>query len=183
MSRVGAKPVLVPKEVKVALEGSHLTITGPKGELARDFHPEMQIALRDSSLVVSRPSDSNQHRALHGLTRTLLANMIQGVTQGFQKGLEISGVGYRAQIAGEKLTIQIGFSHPIEVIPPKGISLTAEGLRINIAGIDKELVGEVAARIRALRPAEAYKGKGIRYVGERVRRKAGKAGKVSAKKA
>lgn len=183
MSRVGEKPIPIPPGVEVQVNGREVLVKGPKGSLSRAFHPDMTIALQDSQLVISRPSDRGFHRALHGLTRSLLFNMVQGVSQGFQRALEVSGVGYRAHKAGEKLTLQVGFSHPVEFIPPPGITLAVEGTnRIVVQGIDKELVGEVAARIRKIRPCDPYKGKGIKYVGERIRRKAGKARKAIAKK-
>jgi len=156
-----------------------VTITGPKGELSRRFSPDMAIALDNDNLTVSRPSNGRTHRSLHGLTRTLLANMVEGVTKGFEKSLEIVGVGYRAEKTGDKLVFRIGFSQPVEVSPIPGASLDVEGgNRIKVSGIDKEIVGEMAAEIRAIRPPDAYKGKGIRYAGETVRLKPGKAGKA-----
>ena len=179
MSRVGRMPIAVPEGVVVSMKQGEVTVTGPKGELCRRFHPDMSITLDNNTLIVSRPSDSRVHRSLHGLTRSLLANMVEGVTRGFEKGLEIVGVGYRAEKAGHKLVIRIGFSHLVEVSPLPGVSLGVErNNRIKVTGIDKEVVGEMAARIRAIRPPDAYKGKGIRYVGELVRLKAGKAGKA-----
>ena len=153
---------------------------GPKGELSRSFNPDMTIALQDGQIVVTRPTDNRQHRALHGLTRALLANMVTGVTEGYRKDMEINGVGYRAEMQGDNLVLYVGFSHPVEIVPPSGITLGIEnrGKTIVVEGIDKELVGEMAARLRRVRPPEPYKGKGIRYVGEYVRQKAGKAGKV-----
>jgi large subunit ribosomal protein L6 len=169
-------PIKVPPEVEVAINGGGVTIKGPKGELSRSFHPDMVVSLHDSTLTVARPSDSRIHRSLHGLTRSLLANMVEGVTKGFQRTLELSGVGYRAQSVGGKLVMQLGFSHPVEMVPPPQISIAVEGNnRIVIVGIDKELVGEVAAKIRAIKPPEPYKGKGVKYIEERIRRKAGKA--------
>ena len=183
MSRVGRMPITVPQGVAVSIKQDEVTVTGPKGELHRHFHPDMSIALDNNTLMVSRPSDNRVHRSLHGLTRSLLANMVEGVTRGFEKGLEIVGVGYRAEKAGDKLVIRIGFSHLVEVSPMPGVSLDVEGNnRIKVTGIDKEVVGEMAARIRAIRPPDAYKGKGIRYAGESVRLKAGKAGKAIGKK-
>jgi len=176
MSRVGRMPIRVPPGVEVTIKGNDVSIKGPRGELSRSFHPDMAISLQDSTLTVTRPFDGRFHRALHGLTRSLLANMVEGVTNGFQRTLELSGVGYRAQSVGGKLVMQLGFSHPVEIVPPPQVSITLEGTsRINIIGIDKELVGEVAAKIRAIKPPEPYKGKGVKYAGERVRRKAGKA--------
>ena len=179
MSRVGRMPITVPQGVEVSIKQDKVAITGPKGKLQRRFYPDMSITLDNNTLVVSRPSDNRVHRSLHGLTRSLLANMVEGVTRGFEKGLEIVGVGYRAEKAGEKLVIRIGFSHLVEVSPLPGVSIDVEGNnRIKVTGIDREVVGEMAARIRAIRPPDAYKGKGIRYVGESVRLKAGKAGKA-----
>lgn len=176
MSRVGQMPIPVPQGVTVSIKKNEVSVTGPKGELHRHFNPDISITLNDNALVVSRPSDSKTHRSLHGLTRSLLANMVEGVTRGFEKNLEIVGVGYRAQKAGDKLVINVGYSHPVEVSPLPGVSLAVEGAnRIKVAGISKEAVGEMAAEIRAIRPPDAYKGKGIRYVGELVRLKAGKA--------
>lgn len=182
MSRVGNKPIIVPQGVEVAVDGNKVTVKGPKGELYRVFPEDMTIALKDGTLTVSRPTDNRIHRSLHGLTRSLLANMVEGVNNGFQKILELQGVGYRAQNTEDKLVIQVGYSHPVEIIPPLGISLVAESpTRISVLGNDKELVGRVAAQIRRVRPADPYRGKGIRYAGEQIRRKAGKAGKVGRK--
>jgi large subunit ribosomal protein L6 len=179
MSRIGQMPIPVPEGVKVNIEKGLVTVTGPKGELRRHFNPDMAITLENNNLMVSRPSDGKTHRSLHGLTRTLLANMVEGVTRGFDKSLEIVGVGYRAEKTGDKLVLRIGFSQPVEISPIAGISLDVEGgTRIKVSGIDKEVVGEMAAEIRAIRPPDAYKGKGIRYLGEPVRLKAGKAGKA-----
>jgi len=176
-------PITLPEGVKVNIEQDEVTITGPKGKLSRRCNPDMSITLQNNSLVVSRPTDSKVHRSLHGLTRSLLANMVQGVTSGFEKNLEIIGVGYRAEKAGDKLIIRVGYSHPVEVSPPAGVTLNVEGAnRIKITGIDKETVGETAAKIRAIRPPDAYKGKGIRYAGELVRLKPGKAGKAIGQK-
>jgi len=183
MSRVGKMPIPVPSGVTVGMQNSQVTIKGPKGELQRSFHPDISISKDNDTLTVSRPSDSKEHRAFHGLTRSLLANMVQGVTSGFEKTLEIVGVGYRAEKSGDNLTIRVGFSHPVEVKPLPGISLNIEGAnRIKVSGIDKEVVGEMAAEIRAIRPPDAYKGKGIRYAGEPVRLKPGKTGKAIGKK-
>jgi large subunit ribosomal protein L6 len=179
MSRVGKQPIEIPSGVKVDIEGARVTVTGPKGELSREFHPDMAIRLDDGQLLVSRPTDRPVHRSLHGLTRSLLANMVTGVTTGFSKMLELRGVGYRAQMQGQNLVLQVGYSHPVEVKPPPGITLTVEGTsRVMVQGMSKELVGQVAADIRAVRRPDPYKGKGIRYEGEKVRHKAGKAGKV-----
>lgn len=183
MSRIGKLPISLPQGVLVDIRGSDVIVKGPKGELHRSFHPSMSIALKDGHIIVSRPSDQKIYRALHGLTRSLLANMVEGVDKGFEKVLDIVGVGYRVQKTGDKLVLQIGYSHPVEVLSPPGISLATEGAnRIKIQGIDKELVGNVAHKIRAIRPPDAYKGKGIRYSGEVIRLKAGKAGKAIGKK-
>ncbi len=183
MSRVGRMPITVPPGVAVNIKPDEITVTGPKGELRRRLHREMIIALEKDTLSVTRPSDNRVHRCLHGLTRTLLSNMVEGVTKGFQKELDIVGVGYRAEKSGDKLVIRIGFSHPVEVTPLPGVSLDIQGgTRIKVAGIDKEAVGEMAARIRAIRPPDSYKGKGIRYVGEIVRLKPGKAAKAIGQK-
>jgi len=183
MSRVGRTPIPVPQGVKVSIEQDMVTVTGPKGELRRRFNPDMGIVLDNNNLIVSRPDDSKVHRSLHGLTRSLLANMVQGVTDGFEKNLDIVGVGYRAEKTGDKLVLRIGYSHPVEISPLPGVSLEVEGgNRVKVSGIDKEVVGEMAAEIRAIRPPDAYKGKGIRYAGEFVRLKAGKAGKAIGKK-
>ena len=180
MSRIGKMPVSVPPGVEVTIRGSHVSVKGPKGEISRTFHRDMSVSLEDNQLVVTRPTDNRLHRSLHGLTRALLANMVQGVHEGFRKELEIHGVGYRAQVEGEKLVLSVGYSHPVQIEPPPGITLSVDKGSRNIAveGVDKELVGKVAAEIRAVRKPEPYKGKGIRYTGEHVRRKAGKAGKI-----
>jgi large subunit ribosomal protein L6 len=176
-------PIPVPEGVKVSIEKEMVTVTGPRGELRRRFNPDMGIDLKNGNLIVSRPSDGKVHRSLHGLTRTLLANMVEGVTKGFDKSLEIVGVGYRAEKVGDKLVLRIGYSQSVEVSPLPGVSLDVEGAtRIKVSGIDKEAVGEMAAEIRAIRPPDAYKGKGIRYLGELVRLKAGKAGKAIGKR-
>jgi large subunit ribosomal protein L6 len=180
VSRIGRQPIPIPDKVQVEIEGSRVTVKGPKGELCRDCHPDMRIELEDGNLVVSRPTDQRQHRALHGLTRALLNNMVVGVTDGFRKVLEIVGVGYRAEMAGDSLIMHLGYSHHIEVKPPANVTFVLEPRvkLITVEGIDKEVVGQVAADIRRLRPPEPYKGKGVRYQGEYVRRKAGKAGKI-----
>ncbi len=182
MSRIGRMPVAVPAGVKVKIKGSEVTVEGSKGTLTREFHPDISIKEESGNLIVSRPSDNRQHRALHGLSRSLLANMVDGVTRGFEKNLELSGVGYRAQKTGNKLTLQIGYSHPVEFDPPQGIDIVVDGnTKIRIAGIDKELVGETAAEIRRIRIPDAYKGKGVKYAGEKLRLKPGKAGKTATK--
>ena len=179
MSRVGRQPIAVPERVKVDIDGTRVIVRGPKGELSRDVSPEMSLHLEGGQLLVSRHSDAPRHRALHGLTRSLLANMVTGVDSGFTKTLEIYGLGYRAEVRGDKLVLSLGFSHLVEVLPLPGITLETEGTnRVHIRGSDKEMVGQVAADIRAIRPPEPYKGKGIRYAGEKVRRKAGKAGRA-----
>ena len=184
MSRVGRMPIPVPQGVTVTIKKNKVTVTGPKGELERRFNPDITIVLEDKNLIVSRPDDSKEHRSLHGLTRSLLANMVQGVSSGFEKTLEIVGVGYRAEKAEDKLILRVGFSHQVEVAPLPGVTLDVEGNnRIKVSGINKEVVGEMAAEIRAIRPPDAYKGKGIRYAGEVVRLKAGKAGKAIGKRA
>lgn len=192
MSRIGKRPIAVdPKLVQVTIDGPMVTVKGPKGSLARAFHPEIGINQEAGVLSVTRPTDSGFHRALHGLTRSLLANMVEGVTSGFKKQLKINGVGYRAVMDGKKIIFQVGFSHPVPVPPPPGIQFGVDEARdssgvisytVRVEGIDKELVGETAARLRRIRPPEPYKGKGIAYADERIRRKAGKAGKVGAKK-
>jgi large subunit ribosomal protein L6 len=183
VSRIGRLPVAVPANVTVELNGNHVTVTGPKGTLSRTFHPDMLISREADKLVVARPSDSGPHRSLHGLSRSLLNNMVLGVTTGFRRDLEISGVGYKAQLEGKELVMQLGFSHSVRMAPPDGISFATESpVKIAVSGADKELVGEIAARIRRSRPPEPYKGKGIRFAGEVLRRKAGKASKVGAKK-
>ncbi|MBI4497418.1 MAG: 50S ribosomal protein L6 [Chloroflexi bacterium] len=183
MSRVGRKPIPIPAGVKVQIDGSEVQVQGPKGQLRATFHPDMRVVQEDGSLRVERPDDAREHRALHGLTRSLLANMVTGVTSGFRKDMEMVGVGYRAQKQGDKLVLSLGYSHPVEVAPPPGISFEVETpTRMAVVGIDKQLVGQVAAEVRAWRPPEPYKGKGIKYVGEVIQRKAGKSGKVGGKK-
>ena len=179
MSRIGQTPINVPQGVTVDIKEEEVIVKGPKGELSCNVNADMIIKQEGDVLTVSRPSDSRIHRSMHGLTRTLVANMVTGVTNGFEKELEIVGVGYRAEKQGEKLVIRIGFSHLVEVSPLPGVTLNVEGNnRIKVSGINKEIVGEMAARIRAIRPPDVYKGKGIRYAGEVVRLKAGKAGKA-----
>jgi large subunit ribosomal protein L6 len=183
MSRIGRLPVTVPPTVDVTIDGRRVTVTGPRGTLSRELHPDITVAREDGQLVVSRPTEQKTHKQLHGLTRTLVNNMVVGVTDGYRKGLEITGVGYRASKVGEKLQLNLGYSHPIEIDPPNGISFEVENpTRLAVVGIDKELVGQVAARVRATRKPEPYKGKGVRYAGEQIRRKAGKAGKIGGKK-
>src|SRR3712207_5185907 len=179
MSRIGRKPIPVPTAGTVNIaDGNQVTVKGPRATLSRALPAEMRLVQEDGTLTVERPSDEKQHRALHGLTRSLLANMVIGVSDGFQKVLEINGVGYRAQKTGRDLTLSLGFSHPVVVTPPEGIDLnTGERNTIIVSGADKEVVGEIAANIRGLRPPEPYKGKGVKYIDERIRRKAGKAGK------
>ncbi|MDD4873435.1 MAG: 50S ribosomal protein L6 [Dehalococcoidales bacterium] len=179
MSRIGKMPIAMPTGVAMKIEEDKVIITGPKGKLERTFSPEMSITLDDKIINVTRPSDERQHRALHGLTRTLLDNMVKGVSEGFEKNLEIVGVGYRAEMSGQNLMLRIGFSHVVQVIPLTGVSIALDGqTKIKVLGIDKEKVGQMAAVIRAVHPPDHYKGKGIRYAGEVVRIKAGKTGKV-----
>ena len=183
MSRIGRLPIAIPAGVDVTIDGRTVTVKGPKGELSRELHPDMRVAREDGSIVVSRPTEQKTHKQLHGLTRTLVNNMVVGVTDGYRKGLEITGVGYRAVKVGEKLQLSLGYSHPVEIDPPSGISFEVENpTRLAVVGIDKELVGQVAAQVRATRKPEPYKGKGVRYSGEYIRRKAGKAGKIGGKK-
>ena len=190
MSRIGRAPIPVPPKVQVSWTDENLvTVKGPKGELSCQVNPALRLSLEDGVLTVSRPSDAREHRAMHGLYRTLVNNMVEGVTKGYTKQLEIHGVGYRAAKVGNNLVIQVGYSHPVEVQPPEGISFTVDGVdpatkatKLSVIGIDKQQVGEIAASIRRIRKPEPYKGKGIRYAGEVIRRKAGKAGKVGGKK-
>ena len=178
MSRIGRRPIPLPNTVQATIEGQTVRVKGPKGELERRIHPAMEIAMENGEIVVRRPSDETEHRALHGLTRTLVANMVEGVDKGFQKQLDIVGVGYRAEARPYGLQLALGYSHPVEYRAPKGIRLTApQPTTVLVEGADKELVGQVAAELRSLRPPEPYKGKGIKYAGEQIRRKAGKAGK------
>lgn len=180
MSRIGRKPIAIPEKVDVKINGSVVTVKGPKGELTQEMHPRMNISLEGKELIVTRPTDEGPDRSLHGLTRTLLANMIQGVTTGFEKKLEMIGVGYRAAMKGKNLEIEIGFSHPVVIEPRPGIEFEVEPKSktplITVRGIDKQIVGQVAADIRGIRPPEPYKGKGIKYSNEVVRRKVGKTG-------
>ena len=183
MSRIGRLPILVPPTVDVTIEGRQVTVKGPKGTLSRALHPDMSVGREDDQLVVTRPTEQKTHKQLHGLTRTLVNNMVVGVTDGYRKGLEITGVGYRATLNGRKLTLNLGYSHPIEIDPPDGITFEVENpTRLAVVGIDKELVGQIAAKVRSTRKPEPYKGKGVRYAGEKIRRKAGKAGKIGGKK-
>ena len=176
MSRIGKLPIPVPDGVEVRVDGSSVTVKGPKGELGRSFDPAMTMAVEDGEVTVTRATDASRHRALHGLTRSLIANMVTGVSRGYERVLEIHGVGYRAEQRGTSLVLNVGFSHPVEIKPPEGVELRAETpTQIRVTGIDKEKVGQMAAEIRKVRPPEPYKGKGIRYQGEYVRRKAGKA--------
>lgn len=177
MSRIGKMPVTIPEGVQVTVENNKVTVKGPKGSLSREFHNDIIIKTEDSNIIVERPSDQKNHRALHGLTRSLINNMIAGVVGGFQKVLVLEGVGYRAALQGKKLTLTVGYSHPVEFEPPEGIEFEVPAPnRIIVKGIDKELVGQIAANIRAVREPEPYKGKGIRYEDEVVRRKEGKTG-------
>ena len=183
MSRIGRLPIAVPSTVDVTISGRQVTVKGPKGTLSRELHPDISVTQEDGTLVVSRPTEQKTHKQLHGLTRTLVNNMVVGVTDGYRKGLEITGVGYRAALSGRKLTLSLGYSHPVEIDPPEGISFEVENpTRLAVVGIDKELVGQIAAKVRSTRKPEPYKGKGVRYAGEVIRRKAGKAGKVGGKK-
>jgi len=183
MSRIGRLPIALPSGVDVTIEGRRVTVKGPKGQLSRELHPDMAVRREDSTIVVSRPTEQKHHKQLHGLTRTLVNNMVVGVTTGYRKGLEITGVGYRAALNGRKLQLSLGYSHPIEIEAPAGITFELENpTHLAVVGIDKELVGQLAARVRSTRKPEPYKGKGVKYVGEHIRRKAGKAGKIGAKK-
>jgi len=182
MSRVGKMPVPLPEGVQVDIQRNSVTISGPKGILTREFHPDMEIVLEDGQLEVLRPTDQRRHRELHGLTRSLLKNMVVGVTEGYEKKLEIRGVGYRVELQGDTLDLQLGFSHPVRVSPPEGVEFDVQPRKkiITVSGVSKEVVGRVAAEIRAWRPPEPYQGKGVRYLDEYVPRKAGKAGKIGA---
>lgn len=178
MSRVGKKPIELPEGVTITNNNNELTVKGPKGELIRQFNKDLTIEVDGSTVTVIRPSDSKEHRTIHGTTRALLSNMIEGVSKGFERNLELVGVGYRAQKQGKKLVLNVGYSHPVEFEPENGIEIEVPvNTKINIKGIDKERVGAIAANIRQVRPPEPYKGKGIRYEGEHVRRKEGKTGK------
>lgn len=178
MSRVGLKPIEIPEGVELKFNGTTLTVKGPKGELTRDFHPDIKVNVEGNIVTLERPSDHKEHRALHGTTRSLINNMVVGVSKGFEKSLEINGVGYRAQKQGNKTVVNAGYSHPVELDPIDGIEIEVpKNTEIVVKGIDKELVGAVAANIRAIRPPEPYKGKGIKYADEYVRRKEGKTAK------
>ncbi len=182
MSRIGRLPLKVPQGVDVKIDGSTVKVKGPKGELTQTFHPDVAVKREDGTIVVSRKDDEKSTRALHGLTRSLIANMVEGVTTGYSRDLEISGTGFRAIIQGKKLTLNLGFSHPIEIEPPAGITFAAETpQKLKVSGTDKQAVGEMAAKIRGLRVPDPYKHKGVKYAGEILRKKAGKAGKVGAK--
>jgi large subunit ribosomal protein L6 len=177
MSRIGRKPVTLPKGVTLQVQGNTVAVKGPRGELRRTLHPEMQVSLSDNQFTVARPSEEKRHKALHGLTRTLVQNMVDGVSKGFSKSLEIQGVGYKAEAKPYGVNLIVGYSHPVKYEAPKGIKISVDNnIVLKIEGADKELVGQVAAELRSVRPPEPYKGKGIRYVGEQVRRKAGKTG-------
>jgi len=177
MSRIGKKPVTLPKGVNLDLQGSTVAVKGPKGELRRTLHPEMMLKFDDGSFTVERPSEDKRHKALHGLTRTLVQNMVDGVSKGFSKTLEIQGVGYKAEAKPYGVNLIVGYSHPVKYEAPKGIKISVENNTVvKVEGADKEVVGQVAAELRSVRPPEPYKGKGIRYQGEQVRRKAGKTG-------
>lgn len=179
MSRIGKQPIALAKNVELSIDGETVRVKGPRGELVRTFPQGIGVAVEDGKAVVTRPNDEKQSRALHGLSRSLLNNMVIGVSEGFTKTLELQGVGYRATQAGQGISLAVGYSHPVDVSPPDGIQLEVEGTtKVHVRGIDKELVGQVAANIRKVRKPEPYKGKGIRYLGEYVRRKAGKAGKA-----
>jgi large subunit ribosomal protein L6 len=178
MSRIGKRPIPIPQKVAIAISGQHVVVKGPKGELSRTLPNEVEVLQEGETVVVRRRDESRAARQRHGLCRTLVANMVEGVSQGFQRRLEIQGVGYRAQVQGRNLSLSVGYSHPVQIAPPEDIQIAVENnTNILISGIDKEAVGNVAAQIRAIRPPEPYKGKGIRYANEVVRRKAGKAGK------
>ena len=179
MSRIGKKPISLPKEVKIDLKGDLLTVKGPKGELRREIHPRVNILTENDQIVVSIEDGGKGSKCLHGLFRALIANMVTGVTQGFERALEIVGVGYRAELSGKRATFHLGYAHPVTLDLPEGIDAKVEKTKITLSGIDKELLGRTAAKIRSLREPEPYKGKGIRYEGETVRRKAGKTGATS----
>jgi large subunit ribosomal protein L6 len=175
MSRIGKKPIQVPEGVTVDVKPGHVAVKGPKGELAQDISAEMKVSQADGVLTVERPTDRGEHRALHGLTRSLIANMVEGVTDGYEKRLEIQGVGYRARLQGKSLELALGYSHPVSLTAPEGIEFEVpQPTQVIVRGIDKQLVGEIAARVRKARPPEPYKGKGVRYAGEHVARKVGK---------
>jgi large subunit ribosomal protein L6 len=178
VSRIGKKPIAIPSGVEAKIDGNVLTVKGPKGSLSREIHPSMIVEIGGQEITVSRPSDEKLHRSLHGTTRSVINNMVEGVSKGFERSLELVGVGYRAAKSGNKLTMSLGFSHPVEIVPEQGIEFDVPSQnKVIVKGIDKELVGSVAAKIRAIRPPEPYKGKGIKYEGERIIRKVGKTGK------
>lgn len=178
MSRIGKRPISIPDKVTITIEGQQVTVKGPKGELSRELPPEVAVEQQDGTVLVNRRDDSRPARQRHGLCRTLVANMVEGVSQGFQRRLEIQGVGYRAQVQGRNLVLNVGYSNPVTIEPPEGVQVAVEAnTNVIVSGINKEIVGNTAARIRSVRPPEPYKGKGIRYAGEFVRRKVGKAGK------
>ncbi|MDE3840613.1 50S ribosomal protein L6 [Bacillus methanolicus] len=178
MSRIGKKPIEIPSGVTVTVNNNTVTVKGPKGELTRSFNPDIEIKVEDNVITVSRPTDEKEHRALHGTTRAIIANMVEGVSKGFERSLELIGVGYRAQKQGKKLVLNVGYSHPVEIEPEEGLEIEVPAnTKVVVKGIDKERVGALAANIRQVRPPEPYKGKGIRYEGEYVRRKEGKTGK------
>jgi large subunit ribosomal protein L6 len=182
MSRIGRLPVPLPKGVDVSVSGRTVQVKGPKGQLVRQVHPDMRVAVADGTVTVARPTDQRHHRALHGLTRALIANMVKGVMDGFKVDLEIQGVGYRATKQGRQVRLQVGFSHPVDITPPPGVEVEVpQPNRLSIVGTDKEAVGQLAATIRAIRRPDPYKGKGIRYAGERLKLKAGKAGRTVGK--
>ncbi|WP_169090734.1 50S ribosomal protein L6 [Paenibacillus sp. PL91] len=178
MSRIGRKPIQVPNGVTISLDNTVITVKGPKGSLSREIHKEMKVNVTETEILVERPSDNKLHRSLHGTTRSIIANMVSGVTEGFSKNLELVGVGYRANKTGDKIVLNVGYSHPVEIAPDNGIEFDVPAnTKITVRGIDKELVGATAAKIRSVREPEPYKGKGIKYEGERIIRKEGKAGK------
>ncbi|GMK48547.1 MULTISPECIES: 50S ribosomal protein L6 [Paenibacillus] len=178
MSRIGRKPITVPAGVSISLDNSVITVKGPKGSLSREIHKDMKVNVAENEIVIERPSDNKLHRSLHGTTRSVIANMVSGVTEGFSKNLELVGVGYRANKTGDKIVLNVGYSHPVEIAPEAGIEFEVPAnTKITVRGIDKERVGAVAAQIRSVREPEPYKGKGIKYEGERIIRKEGKAGK------
>lgn len=182
MSRIGRRPIAIPQGVEIEIEGNTVRVKGPKGELSRAIHPEMHVSVTDGQILVERPSEEKRHRSLHGLTRTLVANMVDGVTKGFSKNLEIEGVGYRATKNGNNLVLTVGLSHPVEIVPAPGIEFEVPAVtKITVRGLDKQMVGEMAAQIRAVRKPEPYQGKGIHYEKEKIRRKAGKTGKAAKK--
>jgi large subunit ribosomal protein L6 len=183
MSRIGRMPVAIPPGVEVTVDGPRVRVRGPKGELERTFHPDLRVEVQDGTVVVRRPTDLRHHRALHGLTRALVNNMVRGVTEGFSVELEIHGTGYRATKQGDRLVLQVGYTHPVELDPPPGITFEVpQPNRVVVRGLDKELVGQVAAKVRAVRPPDPYKGKGIRYAREALRLRPGKAGRAAGKK-